>query len=177
MGGFEPGFPADWYERNRKAAGDPVTLTDDQRRCFEVLAQCCSAPGAIYNLPTAAGFLDSVDLWPNGAVSAIVHGELATFDFDALTRLVVAAHRHCVRVAVKAWRVHDGEDRRAKAIADYLRAEYGYDYEPDDPAISAGVMEITLHPRQHDGEHGYDRHRSMADLSELLTSSMVRADG
>ena len=41
-----------------------IALTDDQRRCFEVLAQCCSAPGAIYNLPTAAGFLDSVDLWP-----------------------------------------------------------------------------------------------------------------
>lgn len=68
----------------------PDTLTPDQQACLASLAEWA---GGERNLPSVTPF---------GQGLAIHHtGDLATFDNDALTRLVLIAHRDAVRVEIQ----------------------------------------------------------------------------
>jgi len=148
---------ADWFERNLKAAGKTTVLTDDHRRCLNVLSSIC----ALYNIPGPGLATDLISIWPTGGISCITSTELSTYDFDGLTRLVTAAHRNFVRVSIGPWYPHHDEER-AKAVAGYLTQLWERDQpvEWDDPEVSSGLIEITLHPRQKDGGP-YERHPGM----------------
>lgn len=64
-------------------------MTPDQVACFGVLVEVfCGA----HHVPPVAAHGDGI------RVSTFQ--DLSTFDFDRLTRLVFAAHDHCVRVSV-----------------------------------------------------------------------------
>lgn len=69
---------------------------DDYERCLRVL-HSWQAPHNIRHYCTKAGVVRAP--W---FVQVVVRAELATFDGDELTRLVMAAHRERVRLAVIA---------------------------------------------------------------------------
>lgn len=64
-------------------------MTEDQQFCKQVLAHWA---GGSHHLPT-------VHLFGAGVCINFL-GDLATFDFDRLTRLVLAAHRWAVRIEI-----------------------------------------------------------------------------
>lgn len=128
---------AAWY---RQAYPDTSEWVEDvDRRCWDVLV----AYEAIHNLTT--------HMLPDGGIrrcgdgiSFFTRGPLSTFDFDELTRLVVAAHRYGCRVQIAnddliaaRENLHDPENGHF--------AEYGpardYNYEPGWPAhASPGLV-------------------------------------
>lgn len=61
--------------------------TEDQKFCVDVLAKWL---GGHHHLP-------AVKEWGNG-VAICYAGDLSTFDFDRLTRLVILAHAKAVRI-------------------------------------------------------------------------------
>lgn len=146
----------DWLERNLAASGKPRTLTPDERRCVEVM----SSIAALHNLNTPTGITESVD-FEGGGVSILLRGELATYDHDALTRLVISAHVHAVRVAIAPWVSHLDEGR-AQVIAEDFRTEY--DIEIDQDAI-AGIIEVRFTARLAGvTDQCWDGHPTPADL-------------
>lgn len=64
---------------------------------FEVRAERVLAI-AFRGIHHAGNIRKKSGVWPTWKTS--VYGGLATFDHDKLTRLVIAAHDHCVRVEV-----------------------------------------------------------------------------
>ncbi len=158
---------AEWFER--QFLGHPPTITDDHRRCLEVLA----AVAPLYNIVTPCPITDAVELWANGGVSIITSEELATHDAGALTRLVVAAHRDLVRVAVRCWAPHRDEGRAEKVQAYYRDA---YDVEP--PSVDElRALEITLHPRNPftPGASCWDWHPDAASLAAAAIQAQCAA--
>lgn len=150
---------ADWLERQYKANGTPTTLTEGQRRCVEVL----SSLGALYNLHVPLGVTESIELHPH-YVSVLLRGEVATTDLDGLTRLVLAAHQHHVRVAIKPWASHL-DPVRAKLIVEDYREEYDIEVDPD---TIPGIMEVFLSQRQSEGDT-YTLHPGLDDLIAAAT--------
>ena len=146
------------------------TLSADQARCFSVL---CSIQRP-YNLPlirngwsgTAEDDPDhdvDADELPElapvvvGARSIVVrmHHSLGTFDGAELTRLVLAAHQHAVRVKVRTALYHavdlDGSITRYDSTAgDWVDTG-------EHPSGPAACLELLLTPRQRDGDL-YQRH-------------------
>ena len=85
---------ADWVKRNFRPE-----MNEAEARCVTTLCSL-SAP---YNLPFPAGnagWQKNV-VWLHGrGLAADLFASIATTDFNDLTRLVVAAHRHLVRVDI-----------------------------------------------------------------------------
>lgn len=159
-----------WVERNTGR-----TLTDDQARCARVLC----ALAAPYNLPLiGGGWEDAVDYEPYrnqhdepvplppvefgpAWVFARIFSPLASFDFDNLTRLVVAAHAEAVRVELDA-ETYLAVDR--DSFLTKYDSETGEWVETDEhPSHVAACLTIRLHPRQREGTL-YERHPTMADV-------------
>lgn len=149
---------ADWLERNLAASGSPRTLTDDERRCVKVLASIDS----IYNLHTPGQITEMIE-FGGGGLTVLLHGELATYDASALTRLVVASHANHVRVAISPW-VSSLDAKRATVLVENYREE-GVELDPD--AI-AGVLEVRLSPRAAGvTDQCWDGHPTLADLTKM----------
>jgi len=150
----------DWLERNLAAAKRPRTLTDDERRCVEVL----SSIARLYNLITP-GPLTHMISFNSGTVSVLLQGELATYDDSALTRLVIASHVHSVRVAISPW-VSCLDERRARIIAQDFLAEY--ECEIDWETIP-GILEVRLSPRSAGvTDQCWDGHPTAENLAGFL---------
>lgn len=165
---------ADWLERNLAAAGQPVTLSEGQRRCATVLG-AVTAPSGLYNLPTPCGVVDAIGLWTDG-MDVLLFDQLATYDRPELTRLVVAAHEHCVRVAISPWRFHTDE-RRARLVHEWAWCEAGEEvpeFDPEvPPPVSALVLSLTA--RVPGAESWHDRHPSASDLIALVSDRAVQS--
>ena len=69
-----------------------LPLIPGEEACARVLAR---AYRGIHHVP----YWRRRKPWGNG-IAVSVQGRMATFDFDVLTRLVVAAHDECVRVEI-----------------------------------------------------------------------------
>ena len=65
-------------------------MTPDQVECFDML---CDVFYGEHHAPEVKSF-------GRGIRGSVYCGQMATFDFDYLTRLVVMAHDRCIRVAV-----------------------------------------------------------------------------
>lgn len=88
---------APWIERCEYSTG--LTLTEGQKRLVAVVRSL--AP--FYRLPTFDPLDETTGTWQfdkHGQLVIDIAGELATADGGELTRLVIAAHQHCVRVAL-----------------------------------------------------------------------------
>lgn len=68
-------------------------MTPEQRECYELL---CGLVCGEHHLTSP------VYAWSGAGIRYAHYGELATFDFDKLTRLVVMAHDRCIRATVMA---------------------------------------------------------------------------
>ena len=66
-------------------------MSADQRFCFDLLADCF---GGAHHVP------HNVRKCGYGIRVSVGSGQLSTFDFDRLTRLVFLAHDRCVRVEI-----------------------------------------------------------------------------
>lgn len=163
-----------WVESNTGR-----TLTEGQARAVQVLAVAASN-GQIYNVPLIGSWCDHADYsheWDDpdrdlhdrpltppivfhpDFVIAHLRSNLSTFDGDALTRLVLAAHQHAVRVDVAAIAaVTEDSD------GDLLDA----DGEPTGlhPRYEQPVVQVMLHPRKREGSR-YERHPTIHDVLGL----------
>jgi hypothetical protein len=155
----------DWLIRN--GVKFPGPWTDDHKRCLDVLA---AALGQVYNWPTPTGLTaPSVNI-QGQVVSVLVNNEIATFDGDTMTRLVLAAHKHHVRVAVSGWRPR-WDDEFDRSVVDLMRASVEYEPQPD-PWVSCedfppevyGVMEIMVTPRTPPPGRLFARHPGIPEL-------------
>lgn len=178
----------DWVRGALQHAGIDPPLSPEQIRCFRVLCSW-SAP---YNLPLindgwagAINAFDSHDLGgdpfvaddgppvraplnvTSSCVIARIHHELATFDAAHLTRLVVSAHVHAVRVSLSA-EIYRATDRESYvSVWNPLAGEY---VETDDhPTYSMPCLTIMLHPRDPKAEVLTRRHPTVADLAHYAT--------
>lgn len=70
-------------------------LHDDNRLHIQVLQEAFNS--GVWNIPVN---WDRV-AWGMGNTKFNVAGRFASYDFDQLTRLVLSAHEHCVRVEMK----------------------------------------------------------------------------
>jgi hypothetical protein len=75
-----------------------IAMNADQERCLEVL--CALGPLYCLEHHLVGKRTDRFELLQPNGLAVRFRGDLATFDADALTRLVVRAHAKCVRVAI-----------------------------------------------------------------------------
>jgi len=68
---------------------DTYTLTPDQKFCADMLAEWA---GGYHHLPKVKKCSQGIEINH--------YGDLSTFDFDKLTRLVLLAHRDFVRIEI-----------------------------------------------------------------------------
>ena len=73
-----------------------VVLSDFQHKALAMFVRAMGT--GIYNLSVK---WERADFSYSGAVRIVLYGSLSTWDFNHLTRLVVAAHDACVRVSVE----------------------------------------------------------------------------
>lgn len=84
-----------WRERRGKPLPGAAPISDFGRRVADTLGDVFAG---IYHLDRGA--LSRVDWSDADNIQVILYGELATWDFTHLTRLVLFAHNRHVRVAV-----------------------------------------------------------------------------
>jgi hypothetical protein len=148
----------DWLQRVL-SLDTPIEFTPDQARCAAVL----SVIDRPYNLHTPTSVTESIEV-SDGFISILLQDELATYDASALTRLVIASHKHAVRVAISPWVSHLDE-RRGKIIAADFLAEH--DIEIDWETIP-GILEVALSSRAAGvTDQCWDGHPTAADLVAL----------
>lgn len=82
--------------RNPVVCPAPV-LSDFQHEAIRMFVQAMGT--GIYNLSIN---WTRGDYSYSGAVHLVMYGSLASWDFNHLTRLVIAAHEACIRVSVEA---------------------------------------------------------------------------
>lgn len=170
-GVLEQNRATEWIEMATKR-----TLTEGQARCFTVLC----AIGQPYNLPLIGeGWRGAVtykmgeprddDQLPElapvqiaewGVIARLQQG-LATFDGAELTRLVLAAHKHAVRVELRSSLYLQVDRESYLSSYDFDRKEW---VETDEhPSGPAACLEVMLHPRQREGS-GMVRHPSIEQV-------------
>lgn len=69
----------------------PGEMSANQYRCYAMLCDAVGGSHHIYGKVFPA---------TDNGITTVISGSLATFDGDALTRLVVLAHDYCVRLEV-----------------------------------------------------------------------------
>lgn len=148
--------------KKRNWAPLPEQLTDFQARVMDIVGMVGCG---IYNSPICS--VDKID-WKYGfnGVSLTWHRDMATFDFDQLTRLVFLCHEARIRCSVEAvaprlmrlsfWqRVASGDmavrhsnlDEAVAAFREYLPLDHRIIFrpaeEPAEPAGPAPVEEVA----------------------------------
>lgn len=138
-----------WFEQNLGSSID-----DHHARCVHVLG---AGLGSLYNLPLAGKIIGpGLQLLEDGMVSVLYTGSLGSYDESTMTRLMIEAHRHGVRVEVCAW-VPIGDDEIERDRQARLHYFDGY---PSDASVLP-AFEIRL--RWRDARSGglLVRHPSM----------------
>lgn len=69
---------------------EPVVLSEDQVYCKEVLAELFGGDHHL-NVVKPHGY---------GIIMRTFGGDISTYDFDMMTRMVIAAHKNCVRIGI-----------------------------------------------------------------------------
>jgi hypothetical protein len=170
-------WEADWVERNTGR-----TLTPDEARCVDAL----SAIQRPYNWSLIGdGWRDTASLKdPHPSTDdeeppvrrAVIFGGrfvvvritngLSTWDFDDLTRLVLAAHRNAVRVDVAA-EMYRAIDKDADLME---RSDTGeWVATGDHPEYPQACLRIMLHARQREGGTA-QRHPTIEEAVERHTA-------
>jgi len=171
---------SDWVERNVRCTHPGFTITDDQARCVDVISSIDTGPHNVYTL----GGWGPANFPRSGGVEVWLRHDLATYDSSQLTALVVAAHRHHVRVSVSAelmpagladsaseWLDASEIDEAEAWLSAYTNGEIGH-LDPDEfTGPTTTVLAVRLHPRHAAelGDHLYRRHPSLADLAARCT--------
>lgn len=134
--------PRDWYARNYPETAPDLVGTDD--RCWTVLG----ALGQIYNLVNR-NLPDGGLRRAGNGLAMVINTEVATYDGSEMTKLVIAAHQHCCRVAVRPvilvattayyGGIHqrDGVHREVHSLIDDLANEWGDVYLPGEDVEEA----------------------------------------
>lgn len=168
-------WEADWVQRNTGK-----TLNAEQARCIDAL----SALQRPYNWPLIGSgwprcdgsepeprdreldddgppLLAPVIFGANYVIIRLSHASLATFDFDELTRLVLAAHKLAVRIEVSA------ETYRWVDTDSFVSVFDGRKWVETDehPTGPGSCLRIAAHARQREG-NGWQRHPTIGEVLE-----------
>lgn len=147
---------AEWYQAN---APGVEPLSEGNRRCLNVLL----AIDQLHNLACPRPIKWGIYVTPN-MVSVLLQSQMATFDDERLTRLVIAAHRECVRVSVGPYVPWVDDDDRHRAILVWANQDNDGD-RPRDVWPIPPLMEVTLHARQSRIGSTWQRHPGMERFS------------
>lgn len=84
---------AEWLERHLSSARQTCELSPFARVVADLVGQTWRG---IYHLPSGM-----IQRWQGDRVELFLHGELATFDSNELTELVILCHERCIRLAIR----------------------------------------------------------------------------
>ncbi len=149
-----------------------IEMTPARRRCADVLMDTFGPPRHWYAWPNLA--LAAHDHMTGPGFELLTMHSMATFDGAELTRLVVAAHRHNVRVDLSAWSPHTDElepwmPKLAMHQRRYLRAECGTRRVEFDRLFPSGIIKLLLMPYP-EGSLWDANHPGLDDLAKQVTS-------
>lgn len=168
-------WEADWVQR---VTGH--TLTPEVVRCIDALSSIQRPynwvlidngwAGAVVR-PPYEDPVDMDDLPPLrapvelGTKYMIVRlmNSLSTYDFEDLTRLVVASHRHAVRVELSS-EIYRSTDRDSY-VTEFVNGKW---VETDEhPVYPGSCLRVQLNARQHDGARMFERHPNLEALAGM----------
>lgn len=173
-------WEADWVQRNTNR-----TLTPELARCVDTL----SSIQRPYNWVLINDGWQGAVVWPHPdpdwdedrppLLAPVVFGDkymivrlrqtLATFDMAELTNLVVAAHKHAVRVEVSS-EVYRWIDTDLY-VSELVKGKW---VETNEHPFGPGAcLRIALHARQREGR-GWERHPDLADLVKMCSTDSTK---
>lgn len=118
----------DWNDRHR-----PSWMTDDQWNCAQLARDLCRGWHHVLS--------DFKPISRTG-ISFLINSGEATFDNDALTRLVILAHDRCIRASIS-----NGGPHRVKVCLFQRKAREG-EYHERHPTIEAAIESLRkIHPQ------------------------------
>lgn len=121
-------------------------MDDEQWRCAQVAAEWKYGFHHLSNLKRCGPGIKIDELG----------GDIATFDFNEMTRLVVLAHDRCVRAAISK------EEREENFEGNFFTQTY---------------LIVTFHPRSRDGDRMGQRHPDLESHIGEIRKLMENTDG
>lgn len=147
-----------------------LDMTPERERAVQVLVEAFGPPRHWQAFPTVQ--LGVIGQGVGPGLMLLTCREIGTYDVNEMTRLVIAAHRHQVRVSVRPWDPWLDEHepwmpRLAMYLRRHFRDEFGMRRVEFSELFGRGVLAIMCQPYPEGSLMGR-RHPDLGDLEAIV---------